>query len=143
MAVVLVVDDDAETRATIKRFLERRGHHITCAGHGKEGLELMSSQQPDVVVLDVRMPLVDGIEFLEVLRCYLRWQNLPVVMLTAYAEGDHMKRSTELGVQKIFIKGKFELEDLARYIESRTTPPGSQPSERHHHWWFHERYLDI
>ncbi len=138
----MVVDDDAETRVTLKRFLERRGHHVVCAGHGKEALELVSSNQPDVVVLDARMPLVDGIGFLEVLRCYLRWQNLPVVMLTAFAEGDHVKRAGELGVLKIFVKGKFDLEDLASSIEAITAPPGSQPSE-HQHWWFRERYLGI
>src|SRR3954467_9586671 len=117
MAVIMVVDDDAETRATLKRFLERRGHHIICAAHGKEALELMSAQQPDLVVLDVRMPMVSGVEFLEVLRCYLRWQNLPVIMLTAYPEGDHAKRAAELGVLKTFPKGQFELKDLATYIE--------------------------
>jgi CheY-like chemotaxis protein len=143
MAVVMVVDDDAETRATLKRFLERRGHHVSCAGHGKEALEMMSAQQPDEVVLDARMPLVDGIEFLEVLRCYLRWQNLPVIMLTGYPDGPHIKRATELGVQKTFLKGKFELEELAQYIESMTPlPPGTQPGN-HHHWWFRERYLKI
>jgi len=143
MAVVMVVDDDAETRAVLKRFLERRGHHVSCAGHGKEALEMMSFQQPDGVVLDARMPMVDGVEFLEVLRCYLRWQSLPVVMLTAYAEGDHIKRAFELGVQKTFLKGQFELEDLAACIESITGPHGSNPSNRHHHWWFKERYLGI
>jgi len=143
MAVVMVVDDDAETRATLKRFLERRGHHVVCAGHGKEALELMSSNQPDLVVLDVRMPLVDGIEFLDVIRCYLRWQNLPVVVLTAYAEGTHIKRAAELGVLKVFLKGKFELEEMASFIESLNPPPGGQPSEHHRHWWFRERYLDL
>ena len=136
----MVVDDEAETRATVKRFLERRGHHVSCAAHGKEAMELISAQQPDVVVLDLRMPLVNGIEFLEVLRCYLRWQALPVVMLTAYGEGDHMKRAGELGVQKTFMKANFELEDLANYIESVKAPSSA---ERHHHWWFHERYLDL
>ena len=136
MAVVMVVDDDADTRATLKRFLERQGHHVVCAGHGKEALELISSNQPDVVVLDVRMPLVGGIEFLEVLRCYLRWQNLPVVMLTAFAVGDHVKRAGELGVLKIFVKGNFKLEDLAASIEAITAPPGSHPSEQHLHGWF-------
>jgi len=139
----MVVDDDAETRATLKRFLERRRHHVSCAAHGKEALELMSAQQPDVVVLDMRMPLVDGVEFLEVLRCYLRWQNLPVVMLTAYAEGDHIKRATELGVPRTFLKGQFELQDLATYIESLNPPAGGQSPDHHHHWWFHEKYLNI
>ena len=138
----MVVDDDAETRATLKKFLERRRHHVSCAGHGKEALELMSAHQPDVIVLDMRMPLVDGVEFLEVLRCYLRWQNLPVVMLTAY-DGDHLKRAAELGVVKTFIKGQFELQDLATHIESLNPPPSGHSPERHQHWWFHEKHLNL
>ena len=56
--------------------------------------------------------------FLEVIRCYLRWQSLPVFMLTAFAEGNHILRAGQLGVPKVFLKPNFEMDDLMRHIEA-------------------------
>lgn len=124
----MVVDDDADTCSTLRMFLTRRGHRVNCARHGKEALELMSADPADVVILDVVMPLMSGIEFLDVLRCYLRWQQTPVVMLTAHSEGPHIKRAVELGVKKTFLKGNFDLEELGAYVDSLT--PGRPPSDQ-------------
>src|SRR3954463_2482549 len=105
MAVIMVVDDDDETCSTLKAFLSGRGHRVNCARHGKEAIETMSADSADVIILDVVMPLMDGVGFLEVLRCYLRWQQTPVIMLTGFKDGPHIKRAVELGVKKTFLKG--------------------------------------
>ena len=118
MAVVMVVDDDPETRSTLKTFLSRRGHRVNCAKQGKEAIELMTADPADVVVLDAVMPQVDGVQFLEVLRCYLRWQHTPVILLTAYKEGPHIKRALELGVRKTFLKGDYDLEELGACLDT-------------------------
>jgi len=132
MAVVMVVDDDAETRATLTTFLTRRGHRVNCASQGKEAIEKMTEDPADVVILDAVMPNVDGEEFLEVLRCYLRWQHTPVIMITAYEEGSHIKRAVELGVRKTFLKGDFDLEEMGNYVDSLASrgPASDQPGAR-------------
>jgi CheY-like chemotaxis protein len=122
MAVVMVVDDDPEACSTLKTFLSRRGHRVNCAKQGKEAIDLMTSDPADVVVLDAVMPLVDGVQFLEVLRCYLRWQQIPVILLTAYREGPHIKRALELGLRKTFLKGDYDLEELGAFVD--TLAPG-------------------
>lgn len=128
MSTVMVVDDDAETCSTLKRFLSRRGYHVHCAAHGKEAIDLMTAHPADVIILDAVMPLVDGVQFLEVLRCYLRWQQTPVIMLTGHAQGPHIKRAAELGVKKTFLKGDLDLSELGAYVDALS--PGGPGAER-------------
>ena len=94
----------------------------------------MTEEPADVVILDAVMPNVDGVEFLEVLRCYLRWQHTPVIMITAYKEGSHIKRAVELGVRKTFLKGDFDLEELGNYVDSLAPggPASDQPGQPFH-----------
>jgi CheY-like chemotaxis protein len=129
MSYVLVVDDDSDAREAVARYIQKRGHQVTCAGNGREAIKaLVESPVPDAVILDARMPEMDGVSFLEVIRCYLRWQSLPVFMLTAFAEGTHIRRAAQLGVQKIFLKANFTMEDLMHHIEAfsgQADPSGS------------------
>lgn len=119
MSYVLVVDDDADAREAVARYIQKRGHRVACAANGREAIKaLVESPTPDAVILDARMPEMDGVSFLEVIRCYLRWQSLPVFMLTAFAEGTHIRRAGQLGVQKIFLKANFHMEDLMHHIEA-------------------------
>lgn len=118
MALILVVDDDADARDLLARFLRKAGHNVTVAPNGREAMAALSAETPEVVVVDYRMPEMDGISFVEVIRCYLRWQTLPVILLTAHPEGQHIKRAVELGVRKTFLKGSYQLHDLLSHIES-------------------------
>jgi CheY-like chemotaxis protein len=127
MAVVMLVDDDPDTRALLKKFLESLGHRATCAAHGKEALGVMGGDPADVVILDAVMPEMDGVQFLEVLRCYLRWQQTPVVMLTAHAEGPHIRRAAELGVKKTFLKADYDLEELGAYVNALSAGGPPEP----------------
>lgn len=118
MAFVLVVDDELDARDAMSRFLKRAGHRVRCAGNGREALSVLADDTPDVIILDAKMPEMDGISFLEVLRCYLRWQNLPVIFVTAYPEGLHIRRGVELGVRKTFLKSKFKMSELLAHVEA-------------------------
>lgn len=117
MAVVLVVDDDIDAREAVARYLCKAGHRVICVPNGRDALAALTDDSPDVVVLDALMPEMDGVSFLEVIRCYLRWQKLPVLLLTAYPEGMHMRRAVELGVRKSFLKANYQIEELLAHIE--------------------------
>jgi len=82
MATLLVVDDDIDGREAPCRFLETKGHHVTCVSNGKEALGAVIAAIPELVILDLFMPEMDGAGFLQVIRSYLRLQSLPVVVLT-------------------------------------------------------------
>jgi adenylate cyclase len=119
MSYVLVVDDEVDSRDAVERYVRRAGHKVVCASNGREAMKaLVDRGAPNVVILDARMPEMDGVAFLEVIRCYLRWQNLPVLLLTAYPEGLHIRRAVELGVRKTFLKANFEMDDLLAHVES-------------------------
>src|SRR5437660_7267258 len=87
MSRVLVVDDDVDGMEAVCRFLEKAGHDVMCKHNGREALAGLPTFSPNVVVLDLLMPEMDGVEFLEVLRKYYRGLTLPVVLLTAVPEG--------------------------------------------------------
>jgi CheY-like chemotaxis protein len=118
MSYVLVVDDDVDSREAVARYIRKAGHRVQCAGNGREAMKALIDQTPDLVILDARMPEMDGVSFLEVIRCYLRWQHLPVILLTAYSEGIHIRRAVELGVRKTLLKANFEMEELLAHVES-------------------------
>jgi DNA-binding response OmpR family regulator len=83
MASVLVIDDDADIRGLLREVLERAGHAVTEASDGREGLRVFHGEQPDLVILDVAMPGLDGWQTLERIR---ELSAVPVVMLSARDE---------------------------------------------------------
>jgi CheY-like chemotaxis protein len=87
-------------------------HMTRCVPNGREALSALANRTPDVVILDLRMPEMDGITFLEVIRCYLRWSYLPVILLTAHQADSTTERAQQLGVRRVFHKGAYSLTDL-------------------------------
>jgi CheY-like chemotaxis protein len=126
MGSVLVVDDDPDGREALCRLLARAGYAVRSAPNGRDALIALTTQQPDVVILDAMMPEMDGVTFLGVVRSYLRWGNLPVILLTAYPEGEHIDRARELGVKRIFLKASYQASDLLSCVEKLAHDPSSE-----------------
>ena len=93
--LVLVVDDEADIRDTLRALLEKQGYQVTVAANGVEALELMLDQPPTLVILDLDMPEMDGAETLGFIR--KQWNAIPVVVHTGYPEGDLMNRARKVG----------------------------------------------
>ena len=125
MAAILLVEDDPDTLDVVQRYLQRGGHAVKCAVSGRDALAALITKTPDIVVLDVRLPEMDGVSFLDVIRCYLRWVNLPVILLTAYDTGPHIDRARELGVKRIFLKASYQLADLLAAVNEHTRESSS------------------
>ncbi len=120
MASVLVVDDDSDSREYLARYLAKAGLAVQQAPNGRGALQSILDRLPDVIVLDVRMPEMDGIELMQVLHAYLQWASLPVILLTAYPTGPHIDRARELGMKCLFEKTRFQLADLLACINGLT-----------------------
>src|SRR3954471_3102326 len=133
MSYVLIVDDEPDSSEFVERFLRRSGYRTACVPNGRAALRALVDDYPDALILDVRMPEMDGIALLEVLRSYLRWKVLPVVLLTAHGNPQQIARARELGVKHIFKKANFSLPELVAAVDELTShkPPSSADKWRH------------
>ena len=110
-ARVLVVDDEADVRQLVVELLERAGHQVTAAATGREGLRSLYAAAPDLVVLDVAMPELDGWQTLERIRDL---SDVPVLMLTARAAELEKVRGLKAGADDYVTKPFGRQELLAR-----------------------------
>ncbi len=114
-STVLIVDDEPSIREIARRYLEHAGFVVLEARDGLEGLRLARDQQPDVIVLDVMLPKLDGWQVLEELRLNSSLeQRIPVLMLTARGEESDRLRGLESGADDYLVKPFSPRELLAR-----------------------------
>lgn len=116
-ARVLVVDDEADLAAILANRLRRAGYEVTLAADGLVALELIGRDRPDLVLLDVRMPRLDGIETLRRLRQDGDTARLPAIVMTANAEDSDRARALEAGADACLAKPFETAEMLARIRE--------------------------
>jgi CheY-like chemotaxis protein len=126
----LVVEDDEATRSLIGQTLERAGWAVTQAEHGRQGLERVAERRPDVIVLDLMMPEMNGFDFLDALRGNPDWRGIPVLVLTAMDLSAEDRRRLNGEVERILQKGASAreqlLDEVGRVLASvvaRRTPP--------------------
>ena len=117
MARILIVDDMPDSGESMAKILQAAGHEVTHTPNGKEALAHVIDETPDVVLLDLVMPEMDGPSFLEVARSYLRLQSLPVVVLTAFSDSPMVQRVQNLKVNSVLVKGKASPEDIVKALE--------------------------
>jgi len=118
MAYILLVDDTPSAIEPIAKYLEKSGHSVTRASNGREALSKVMNHLPDVIVLDLLMPEMDGPSFLEVVRSYVRLRGLPVVVLTGLAEDPIVERARAFHPNFILAKDKATMADIRQAVES-------------------------
>ncbi|MEX2658260.1 MAG: response regulator [Acidimicrobiales bacterium] len=117
---VLVVDDDATIRRVLTLNLEAEGYEVSVAGDGEEAKELARSVHPDVVILDVMMPLADGYSVLRALRSSPQTNDIPVVLLSARASDDEVFQGWQSGADS-YVTKPFELDEVMTLVDSMAT----------------------
>ncbi|MBI2298215.1 MAG: response regulator transcription factor [Armatimonadetes bacterium] len=126
MAHVLVVDDDNNICDVLRDALSTFGHFVTVAHDGREGLQKLMEDVYQLVLLDLRMPVMNGFEMLQSVRSTLR-SEVPVLIITAYASLDSLFQCTELGISG-YLPKPFHLEELeakVKQVLDGTMPPVS------------------
>lgn len=114
---VLVVEDEADLLFTIALALEFDGYRVLRAASGEEALRTLDEQEPDAVLLDIRLPGIDGWEVLSRLRQHPRFSRIPVVLLSAQVDSVTATRARDLGCQAYLAK-PFSAGELRRVLES-------------------------
>jgi PAS domain S-box-containing protein len=117
--LALVVDDDPMARRTVRQMLEDEGWSVVEAVDGRSGLEKLDEARPDLVVLDLSMPLMDGFDFAAELRDRAEGRDLPILVTTArdLSPEDHARLNGK--VQAILQKGSFTRDELLREVRRR------------------------
>jgi CheY-like chemotaxis protein len=112
MARVLVIDDEPDVRWLIRMSLERAGHEVIDAEDGLRGIALAMKQRPDVIILDLMMPVMDGYGVLAELAKDPRTASVPVVVLSAKAIPDEADHASAAGARR-FMEKPFDPDELA------------------------------
>ena len=110
-AKILIADDEPHIRRILQFLLEQAGYQVVAATDGREALDLVAKERPDLALLDVMMPHLDGFAVLEQLRSVRETQRLPVVMLTARGESTARVRGLKVGANDYMAK-PFDHEEL-------------------------------
>ena len=128
---VLMVEDDASQRERMLGWLERPQWMVREAANGREALDLLRKDKPDVILLDLMMPEMDGFEVVAALQGDKDWRDIPVIVITSLDLTAKDRERLNSGVQSVLVKEKFRPEDLVERIRqlSQSTPAVSNQME--------------
>jgi DNA-binding response OmpR family regulator len=115
-AHVLLIDDDQEIARAVKLGLRKSGYAVTVAFNGEAGLKAALESRPDAIILDVRMPLMDGLTMLTEMRRQARMQEVPVILLSAFMCEEDKRTALRLGAS-YFIEKPYDSLVLVEAVE--------------------------
>lgn len=122
--MVVVVDDHPDTAQALARLLQKAGHEAAIRTCAEDLLDFLRENDPQVIVLDLSMPGIGGMQCLATMRSSPEWRKIPVVIYTADFNLDRLKDAEDLGVQGFLVKGTVSwtkvLEVIERAIHSRS-----------------------
>jgi CheY-like chemotaxis protein len=115
---VLVVEDDANTRGMLARVLAKAGWAVVEAEDGQQGLAALQANTPQLILLDLMMPVMDGFEFLREVRSRAEWRDVPVIVITAkdLTKADHRLLSER--VERVLTKGVYSRDELIEVVRA-------------------------
>lgn len=114
---ILAVDDSITIRKLVRKAFREYNCDILEAPNGVEGLALASKEKPQLIILDITMPVMDGVEMLDRLKNEKELKNIPVIMLTAEGGRDHVTKVVRMGVQDYIVKPFKQNELLERTLK--------------------------
>ena len=123
---IMVIDDTALARESVAKLLEYEGFETLKASNGRDGWAMMYNDTPDLILLDLMMPEMDGITFLKMLRRSPLWKDMPVIVLTGVNDDDKLiTRAWELKVNDLIPKASFGFEDLLARVKQHLPVPAN------------------
>lgn len=126
---ILVVDDDQINRMLLGRYLEKEGHYVEFAVHGREALKKLSASHFDMVLLDIEMPEMNGYQVLEQIKLEPKWRDMPVIVTSALEELDSVVHCIEMGaedyltkpVNRVLLKARIDASLEKKHLRDRQT----------------------
>lgn len=132
MARLLVVEDNEENREGLSRYLRRNGYEVLLAADGQQGVAMAARETPDLIVMDMSLPILDGWEATRLLKAARETSGIPVIALTAHAMAGDREKALAAGCDEYDTKPvEFTrlLGKVRSLLERKTAPgPGQDPS---------------
>lgn len=125
---VLIVEDDPSCQQLLRRMLEEQGSSSRCAGNGREALDLLSQYTPDLILLDLVMPEVDGFSLLDALKADPRWRTIPIIVITARDLSADERQRLKQDTHQLLQKGALGRGDLLLALRRLSSKRGSGSS---------------
>ena len=119
--LVLFADDDADIRHLVSFGLKRFGYRVLLAGDGAEALRLAHEERPDLLILDVTMPLIDGHELTRRFRADSTMKGTPIILLTARAQKADVTQGFDVGADD-YVTKPFSVQDLGQRVQAILGP---------------------
>ncbi len=128
MTRIVVADDDRMFRKVAETTLRRQGFDVTTASDGEEALQLIRSERPDMIVLDLIMPKLQGFDVLQTLKQDALTSAIPVIVLSSLTQEQDKQEALDLGAVAYFNKTTFSMSELVKQVES-TLAKGQAPCQ--------------
>lgn len=128
MTKVLIVDDNEDNRIVLRRMLNHGGYDVVCAANGSEALVTAKSNQPDLVLMDLAMPEMDGWTATARMKAEEDLEHIPVIVVTGHVTGDEILRAQQVGCHDVVSKpiDYYVLMDkLRHYLQSDRKSPSA------------------
>ena len=114
---VLIVEDDSILQKAMQEFLIADGFEVSVASDGEEGLRFARAKNPDLILLDIILPKINGFEVLKELKGDLQTQKVPIILLTNLGGMDDVEKALELGASTYLVKSDYGLGEIAQKIK--------------------------
>lgn len=115
---ILIVEDDIALRNVYETRFKLEGYDVLVSGDGEEGLSIAVKEKPDVVVLDLMMPKISGMDVLDILKSTPETKKIPVLILTALAQESIKTKGFVFGANEFMVKSESKLEDIVQKVKS-------------------------
>ncbi len=119
MKKILIVEDEKSLRGVLSAKFIKRGFNVKVAKNGQEGLTVFKKFLPDLILLDIVMPIMDGLTMLKLLRQDPLGEKVPVIILTNLSEADKTAEALERGVFEYLIKSNWKLDEVVKLVNTR------------------------
>jgi DNA-binding response OmpR family regulator len=114
---LLIIEDDLVLRDALEEFLISEGFEVSSAIDGEEGIQKISEQKPDLVLLDIVLPKKNGYEVLEEVKANKETANIPIVLLTNLGSAMDVEKALRLGATTYLVKADYKLDEVTQKIK--------------------------
>lgn len=114
---ILVIEDEATLQKALVEILEQSGYQVNSALDGEKGWEIAKEDVPDLILLDIILPKMDGFDVLKNLKGDPKTEAIPVIILTNLGDITNIQKALELGANTYLVKADFHLDDVLKKVE--------------------------